>query len=749
MFRTSFLVYALLYSIAAFSAGDDMLGFSRSQADGQRQLEKQFDGHLKQEEIGNWIKRLSARPHHLGSANDRENAEHLVELFESWGYKTRMEKYRVLFPTPRLRLLELVAPTSYQAKLQEPALPEDETSGQLDAQLPIYNAYSVDGDVSAELVYVNYGVPEDYEELERRGIDVRGKIVLARYYGSWRGIKPKVAAEKGAIGTIIYSDPADDGFVPGDVYPKGPFRNDRGAQRGSVMDMPLYPGDPLTPDVGATRRAKRLKIEDAETLTKIPVLPISYSDALPLLQSLGGPVAPNSWKGGLPVTYHLGPGPAKVHLKLEFNWDMVDLYNVIAVLEGVSYPNQWVVRGNHHDAWVNGAADPISGLAALMAEAKAVAALTKSGWQPQRTIVYAAWDGEEQGLIGSTEWAEHHANELQNKVVAYINTDSNGRGFFRAGGSHTLEKLVNQVAREVVDPQVGESVSKRLKARIKLTGTAEQRKEAVTRRNFRLYPLGSGSDYTPFLQHLGIASLNLGYGGENRGGSYHSIYDSYDHYVRFGDPQFDYGVTLAQTGGRIVLRLANADYLPFEFEGFIDNIGKYVREVVKLTDKMREDTDRLNRTIDEGTFRLALDPTKSLTAPKREDPVPHIAFADLHNAMEILKVSVGDYQQALDRLDRQALNRNERDKLSRLIYQSERKLTRDQGLPRRPWYKHYIYAPGFYTGYGVKTLPGIREAIEERKWQEADEQVRITAGVLKGFASQIDKATQLIGKQTK
>ena len=515
------------------------------------------------------------------------------------------------------------------------------------------------------------------------------------------------------------------------------------------MDMPLYPGDPLTPDVGATRRAKRLKIEDAETLTKIPVLPISYSDALPLLQSLGGPVAPNSWKGGLPVTYHLGPGPAKVHLKLEFNWDMVDLYNVIAVLEGVSYPNQWVVRGNHHDAWVNGAADPISGLAALMAEAKAVAALTKSGWQPQRTIVYAAWDGEEQGLIGSTEWAEHHANELQNKVVAYINTDSNGRGFFRAGGSHTLEKLVNQVAREVVDPQVGESVSKRLKARIKLTGTAEQRKEAVTRRNFRLYPLGSGSDYTPFLQHLGIASLNLGYGGENRGGSYHSIYDSYDHYVRFGDPQFDYGVTLAQTGGRIVLRLANADYLPFEFEGFIDNIGKYVREVVKLTDKMREDTDRLNRTIDEGTFRLALDPTKSLTAPKREDPVPHIAFADLHNAMEILKVSVGDYQQALDRLDRQALNRNERDKLSRLIYQSERKLTRDQGLPRRPWYKHYIYAPGFYTGYGVKTLPGIREAIEERKWQEADEQVRITAGVLKGFASQIDKATQLIGKQTK
>jgi N-acetylated-alpha-linked acidic dipeptidase len=428
---------------------------------------------------------------------------------------------------------------------------------------------------------------------------------------------------------------------------------------------------------------------------------------------------------------------------------MVDLYNVIAVLEGVSYPNQWVVRGNHHDAWVNGAADPISGLAALMAEAKAVAALTKSGWQPQRTIVYAAWDGEEQGLIGSTEWAEHHANELQNKVVAYINTDSNGRGFFRAGGSHTLEKLVNQVAREVVDPQVGESVSKRLKARIKLTGTAEQRKEAVTRRNFRLYPLGSGSDYTPFLQHLGIASLNLGYGGENRGGSYHSIYDSYDHYVRFGDPQFDYGVTLAQTGGRIVLRLANADYLPFEFEGFIDNIGKYVREVVKLTDKMREDTDRLNRTIDEGTFRLALDPTKSLTAPKREDPVPHIAFADLHNAMEILKVSVGDYQQALDRLDRQALNRNERDKLSRLIYQSERKLTRDQGLPRRPWYKHYIYAPGFYTGYGVKTLPGIREAIEERKWQEADEQVRITAGVLKGFASQIDKATQLIGKQTK
>lgn len=744
MFRTVIITFGLLYSLATLAAEDDMLGFTRSQADQQRQLEKQFDGYLKKEDIGNWIKRMSARPHHLGSVFDRENAEYLAQLFDSWGYKTSIEKYRVLFPTPRQRLLELLEPTFYRAKLQEPALPEDGTSNQAGEQLPIYNAYSTDGDVIGELVYVNYGIPEDYEELERRGIDVTGKIVLARYYGSWRGIKPKVAAEKGAIGTIIYSDPVDDGFVPGDVYPKGPFRNEMGAQRGSVMDMPLYPGDPLTPNIGATVKATRLKIEDAVTLTKIPVLPISYSDALPLLRALDGPVAPDSWKGGLPVTYHLGPGPAKVHLKLTFNWEMVDLHNVIAILEGSTMPDQWIVRGNHHDAWVNGASDPLSGIAALLAEAKSVAELRKTGWQPQRTIVYAAWDGEEQGLIGSTEWVEHHARELKNKVVTYINTDSNGRGFLRVGGSHTLEELVNQVAREVMDPQVGKSVSQRLKARIALTGTKEQKKEVDTRRNFRLSPLGSGSDYTPFLQHLGIASLNLGYGGENSGGSYHSIYDSYDHYTRFGDPQFDYGVTLARTTGRIVLRLANADYLPFEFEGFVDNVDKYVGQVVKLADKMREDTEELNRMIAKGTYRLALDPTKSLAPPKRKEPVPHIAFADLHNAMQTLKASVGNYQEALNKLDKKSFSRKEREKLSRLIYQSERKLTREQGLPRRSWYKHQIYAPGFYTGYGVKTLPGIREAIEQRNWREVKEQVTITAGVIEEFAGQLDSATQMM-----
>jgi len=749
MIRIIIFVFGLFLALSTFAAGDDMLGFTRSQADQQRQLEKQFDGHLKREDIADWIKKMSARPHHLGSAFDRENAEYLAEQFESWGYKTRIEKYRVLFPTPIHRLVELLEPTYYQAKLQERALAEDATSNQFSEQLPIYNAYSVDGDVSAELVYVNYGVPDDYEELQRRGIDVKGKIVLARYYGSWRGIKPKVAAEKGAIGTIIYSDPADDGFVPGDVYPKGPFRNESGAQRGSVMDMPLYPGDPLTPNIGATGKAKRLKIEDATTLTKIPVLPISYSDALPLLQALDGPVAPANWKGGLPITYHLGPGPAKVHLKVAFDWKMVDLYNVIAVLEGSVFPDQWVMRGNHHDAWVNGAADPISGIAAMLAEAKSIAELNKSGWQPQRTIVYAAWDGEEQGLIGSTEWVEHHAKELTEKLVAYINTDSNGRGFLRAGGSHTLEKLVNQVAREVKDPQVGESVSNRLKAVIRLSGSMDQKKEVDKRRNFRLNPLGSGSDYSPFLQHLGIASLNLGYGGENSGGSYHSIYDSYDHYIRFGDPKFDYGVTMAQTAGRIVLRLANADYLPFDFEGFTDNVETYVDEVVKLTDKMRLDTEKQNQMIATGTYRLALDPTKRITAPESKNSVPHIAFADLRNVMDTLKTSVGNYQRALGKLDKQVLDKRGREKLSRLIYQSERKLTREQGLPRRPWYKHHIYAPGFYTGYGVKTLPGIREAIEERNWDEVDEEIGITASVIKDFTTQIDQATLLIQKVTK
>ncbi len=725
-----------------------MLGFSDARAGEQRALEARFDSYLNASNLREWMKRLSARPHHVGSPYGKENAEFMAGLFRSWGYQTRLEEFKVLFPTPKVRLLEMEAPSRFTASLAEPAIPEDATSGQTAEQLPIFNAYSIDGDVTGELVYVNFGVPKDYEELERRGIDVKGKIVIARYYGSWRGIKPKVAAEHGAVGCIIFSDPHEDGYFQGDVYPKGGWRSDHGAQRGSVADMPVYAGDPLTPGVGATADAKRLEVKSAPTLTKIPVLPISYADALPLLQAIGGPMAPAEWRGSLPIPYHLGPGPARVHLKLEFDWKLVPAYDVIAVMPGAERPDQWVIRGNHHDAWVNGATDPISGMVGLMEEARAVGELAKTGWRPKRTIIYAGWDGEEQGLLGSTEWAETHADELREKAVVYINSDSNSRGFLSAGGSHTLETFVNQVARDVTDPRKGISVGERAMAAGIVFGLPpEVVQEMRERKAFPLYPLGSGSDYSPFLQHLGVASLNVDYGGEEQYGQYHSIYDSFDHYVRFMDPTFEYGVALAKTNGRIVLRLADADVLPFEFDRPAVTIGRYVDEVIKLADDMRKETEERNRRLDDKVYEAADDPAETWLPPKRLDPVPYLNFAPLQNAAAILKKSAGEYQKAWTAATSggRMPPAEVQQRLDAILLKTERALTRPQGLPRRSWYVHQIYAPGFYTGYGVKTLPAVREAIEERHWQEANEQIPIVAGVIEGFAREIDRATTVLG----
>jgi len=728
--------------------GAPILGFSAASAAEQHSLEARFDSYLSPAaELRDWLKRLSARPHHVGSPYGKENAEFMAGLFRSWGFETRIEEFKVLFPTPKTRLLELVAPTHFQASLAEPPIPEDSTSGQTAEQLPIYNAYSIDGDVTGELVYVNFGVPRDYEELDRRGIDVKGKIVIARYFGSWRGIKPKVAAEHGAIGCIIFSDPHEDGYFQGDVYPKGGWRSERSAQRGSVADMPTYSGDPLTPGVGATEDAKRLDVKSAPTLTKIPVLPISYADALPLLKAMGGAMAPEGWRGSLPIPYHLGPGPARAHLKLEFNWNLVPARDVIAMLPGAERPEEWIVRGNHHDGWVNGATDPLSGLIGLLSEARAVGQLAKSGWRPKRTIVYAAWDGEEPGLLGSTEWAETHAEELREKAAVYINSDSNSRGFFGANGSQQLETLVNQAVRDVPDPEKGISVGDRTLAATVYYGSPEEQQEARGSKTFRINPLGSGSDYTPFLQHLGIAALDIGYGGEEEYGQYHSIYDSFDHYTRFGDPKFEYGVALAKTGGRITLRLAGADILPFDFDRFTTSVSRYADEVAKLADDERKDTEERNRRLDDKVFEAVDDPTQTWVAPKRQEPVPFLNFAPLQNAIAALKQSAGAYQKAYAAATSggKMPPPDVQQRLNAILLKAERALTRPEGLPRRSWYVHQIYAPGFYTGYGVKTLPAIREAIEQRNWQEATEQIPIVAGTIEGFAKEIDRATAVLG----
>jgi N-acetylated-alpha-linked acidic dipeptidase len=511
------------------------------------------------------------------------------------------------------------------------------------------------------------------------------------------------------------------------------------------MDMPVHPGDPLTPGIGATADAKRIDRKDAEVITKIPVLPISYSDALPLLRALGGPVAPPDWRGALPITYHLGPGPSRVHLAVEFNWNMVPCRDVIARMAGSDRADEWIVRGNHSDAWVNGAEDPVSGQVAMLEEAKNVAELAKSGWRPKRTIIYASWDGEEQGLLGSTEWAETHGDELRQHGVVYINSDSNGRGFLETGGSHSLERLTTQVARDVNDPERNVPVLERLRDRQQtLATTPEQRKENRERALIRLSALGSGSDWTPFLQHIGVASMNISYGGEDGGGSYHSIYDSFDYYTRFGDPGFQYGVAQAETTGRVVLRLANADVLPIEFTTFADTMAKYVEELTKLAETTRADVDERNRLIQERAYEIASDPTKTYVSPKPQPAAPFLNFAPLQNAVSRLQKSARDYDRAAASLPSDAPNATAREAaLDQVLMHAEQALLTPEGLPRRGWYRHQIYAPGFYTGYGVKTVPAVREAIEQKQWAEANQQIEVVAGVINAYAAQVDRAAEV------
>ena len=733
-------------SLSQTNSTRPLQGFSAHSSAVQQALEARFDAGLNKEHLREWMQWMTAKPHHLGSPFGREVAEFIAAKFRAWGYETTIETFDVLFPTPKTRLLEMTFPEKFSAALREPQLPEDATSGIVENQLPVFNVYSPDGDVRGTLVYVNYGLPQDYEQLEELGLDVKGKIVIARYGGSWRGIKPKVAAERGAIGCLIYSDPRDDGYFQGDVYPKGAWRSADGAQRGSVADMPLYAGDPLTPGVGATKDAKRLPLSEVGKIVRIPVLPISQSDALPLLRAIGGPVAPEPWRGALPMTYHVGPGPATVHLKLEFDWKLAPTHNVIAKLQGAERPDQWVIRGNHHDAWNFGAADPVSGQVAMMEEARGVSELLKTGWRPKRTILYAAWDGEEQGLLGSTAWVETHAELLRTNAAGYVNSDSNSRGFLGMAGSHSLEKFINAVARDVMDPQKKIPVFERARAARIVTGSAEERKETRERSDLRIGALGSGSDYTPFLQHLGVASLNLGYSGESGGGSYHSVYDSFDHYTRFGDGTFDYGIALAQTAGRVMLRLANADVLPFEFLSVADSMGRYVKEISKLTDDMRQQTRERNRQIQDGILQAYFDPQLPYVLPKPKPEVPIVSFKALQDAVAKLQASSKQFSEQMNRLGKAGhpLSPSAEERLDRILFGSERALTRAGGLPNRPWFKHQIYAPGLYTGYGVKTLPAVREAVEQRDWKQAREQIALVAQTIENLSREIDRATEVV-----
>jgi N-acetylated-alpha-linked acidic dipeptidase len=721
------------------------LGYSAAGAAAESALEKKLQEGASADTIRENMRRLSARPHHVGSPYDKDNAEWILARFQEWGFDAKIETFRVLFPTPKLRVVELLQPTRFRAKLQEPPLELDPTSQQTAEQLPTYNAYSADGDVTARLVYVNYGNRDDYEELDRLGISVKGAIVIARYGQGWRGIKPKVAAEHGAIGCIIYSDPKGDGYGQGDTYPTGGWRSADGVQRGSVMDTD-YPGDPLTPGVGATADAKRLAIKDAKTITKIPVLPISSADALPLLRALTGPVAPPNWRGGLAITYHVGPGAAVVHLKVQSNWDIKPIYDVIATLHGGEDADQWFIRGNHHDAWVNGADDPISGQAAMLEEARMLGRLHADGWVPKRTIIYCAWDGEEPGLLGSVEWVETHLAELQQHAVAYVNSDSNGRGFFEPGGTQDLGTFISGVARDIRDPETQFSVFERAHlAAIGAAKTAEERADLRKRPDLVIEALGDGSDFTAFQDYAGISTLDVGFGGEGRGTQYHSIYDDFYWFTHFADTEFVYERALAETAGTAIMRLADAEFIPVDYAPQARAIAKYVDELEQIVKQKQEEFAERDRQLKEGVYAAMLDPVQPLKPPPAEVVPPYLNLAPMKNAVDELQKSADHYSRALAAFAAKGAPAIPGPGLATLnadLLHVSRLFLNSQGLPERPWFKNQIYAPGAYTGYGAKPIAAVREYMDEKKWREAEGQVPQVAQVIENAAAGIDKAAQ-------
>ncbi len=707
---------------AAFAQPEEPArGFLAGQWEEQREIEERFRAIPDPGRLREYMEYMAGEPHIAGFGDgSRRVAEYALEKFRSFGLEAAIEETEALMPIPTDRHVEVLGPEPYTLRLEEPAIPEDEDTSD-EGLLPTYNPFAADGDVTGEVVYVNYGIPADYEMLAELGISVEGKIVLARYGRSWRGIKAKLAQEHGAIGALLYSDPEEDGYYQGLGYPEGPWRPEWGVQRGSILDMPVQPGDPLTPGWGATEDREKLTREEARTLTRIPVLPISWGDALPILRQLRSTPAPNDdWKGALPITYHIGPGPAEVRMRTAYEWEVRPIYNVLARIEGSTFPDEWILHGNHHDAWCNGATDPISGAVQLMETARGFGELLQAGIRPRRTVVFALWDAEEWGMLGSTEWAETHRESLREKGVVYINTDSTGKGWLNFAGSHTLETFLSDVARDIPDPERGVSVFEAARMRrLEMAADPDARNRIEANDDLRLAALGSGSDYTVFLDHLTMASLNLGFGGDSPGSSYHSNYDTIRWYLNHSDSDFVFGRALSQVVGTAMWRLANAAVLPFGFTPLADAMEEYVEEI-------RE------------------------THAAMESPEA-IDFEALDAALETLKSAGEDYETALAALTAQGSGSEmpasaDVSRLNRLLYTSERRLGHEEGLPGREWFRHQIYAPGLHTGYGVKTIPGVREGIEEGQWDAARLHVRVVEEALGSLTEQVREAEAILSE---
>jgi len=704
----SLLLITLIFSQSIGFAQTAIDGFAPKLSETQRQREEQFRAVPSATNAREELRRLTSEAHIAGSPEDYATAIYVRDQMRSFGLNSDLREYQVLLPSPRTpSIVELIAPRRERLQVREDVVPEDPSSFSKKI-VPLFNGYGASGDITAPLVYVNYGLPPDYEALKKARVDVKGKIAIARYGNSFRGVKAKVAEDNGAIGLIIYSDPADDGFAQGDVYPKGPWRPDSSAQRGSVQFLFIYPGDPLTPGLPAIPGTPRLKKEQALNLPHIPVQPISYGDAQRLLKPLRGPARPKGFQGGLPFTYHVGgTNDVRVHLKTDIEFATKTIWDVITRIDGSVEKDRWVVLGNHRDAWVFGAVDPNSGTTAMLELGRGLGQLMRSGWKPRRSIILGSWDAEEQGLIGSTEWAEENAVELKEKAVAYLNMDAAVSGAnFSASSVPSMWKLIRSAAQDVRDPKTGKSIYDAWRDRVRVDSPDSElfdpngnEKPSPTP---RIGALGSGSDYTPFLQHLGVPALDMGFGGDY--GVYHSAYDSFYWMAHFGDPTFQYHVAAAQIWGTIALRIADAEGLPLDYTDYAAQLREFVTETKGLAVRRK-----LGDSFDAKSLLNAVD-----------DFAEEAAKIDKRRRSDVSEVEKGSGGDSIARLQR----------INDALMQAERALIDDRGLTGRTWFKHQIYAPGFYTGYAALPLPDLRQAIEDGRAADASEAAnRVTEAI--------------------
>ena len=684
----------LPWTVMTQGPADALLGFTPASRDSQLKGERVFLDTVTPANARRWLAALTEEPHVAGTAAEKKVADYVLARFKEFGLDAELVRYDVFLNHPKHVSLKLMSPVEEELKLIEEPYDVDKDSSP-EGMFPAFHGYGASGKADAQVVYVNYGSPGDFQRLAGLGISVAGKIALVRYGGAFRGLKVKEAQDRGAVGVLIYSDPEDDGYAAGDVYPDGPMRPESAIQRGSVLFLSHVPGDPSTPGWPSTQGAKRLTRAEMQNVPKIPSLPISYAEATKILRRLGGPRVPDEWQGGLPFSYHVGPGAARVAMDVQMDEGLKPIYNVVARVRGSVEPEKQVILGNHRDAWTHGAVDPNSGTAAQIEVARALGAAIKSGWSPKRTIVLASWDAEEYGLVGSTEWAEEHAADLQKNAIAYLNLDVAVTGpDLNMGGTPSLLALAQQVAREVPDPKRGGSVGGNWESRQRGTWTTATPVDLNAKEDAtffaRLAPLGSGSDYTVFLDHLGIPSFDFGFSGGY--GVYHSVYDNFRWMEKYGDPEFLYHAAAARLWGLMAMRLANADVLPLRF-------STYTRDLQVDLDNLRRDAIRRART--------QVDASSGAKAPITPQ------FNEVLTAMQQLAAAGA----AADAAAETAVKSGDAATLRRVndqLMQVERTLLDPKGLPNRPWFRHVLIAPGLTTGYAPWPFPGLQQAVEER-----------------------------------